>query len=103
MENLTSLEPCELVILATVFSFLLSDNLDAGELNVLGNFIVAVGGLMLAWAAQLDQQEKPSEKTVDCDLEELKNQIRCLQEKCDRLELCSQHGCKKELGPRKMV
>ncbi|QEY34360.1 hypothetical protein FL966_04415 [Caproiciproducens galactitolivorans] len=101
MENLTSLEPCELVILATVLAFLLSDNLDAGELNVLGNFIVAVGGLLLSWAAQLDQQEKSSEKANGCDLDELKNQIRCLQEKCDRLELCSQHSRQK--GPHRMV
>ena len=95
MESLTSLEPCELVILATVFTFFLSDNLDAGELDVLGNFIVAVGGLVLTWAAQLEQQKKSSEESNCSDLNELKNQIQCLQEKCERLELCSRHALQK--------
>lgn len=92
MENLASLEPCELVILATVLTFAVSDDLDPGVLNVLGNFIVSLGSLVLTWAAQKELQ-KTSKESDDSStaLEELKNQIQCLQDNCKLLEQRSQN------------
>ena len=87
-DSLKCFDPGELIIIATLLTFLISEDMDAGDLNVLGNFIVAVGGLILTWAAQKQLLETPetgsSSDTVT--LENIKNQIKCLQEKCEKLE-----------------
>lgn len=92
MENLNSLEPCELIILALVLTFIISDDLDAGDLNVLGNFISAVGSLVSTWAAQQEQLKSSEEADDPSELKELKCQVQCLQEKCERLEQFSKNS-----------
>lgn len=46
--------PNDLLILANVIAIALSEGRDADELNVLGNFIVSIGSLMLTAAAQME-------------------------------------------------
>ncbi|MCM0649071.1 hypothetical protein NBE98_11865 [Clostridium swellfunianum] len=47
-----SVSPGELTILANAVALILSSDRTADEVNVLGNFITAVGALMLVIAAQ---------------------------------------------------
>lgn len=89
MDTLDCLEPCDLVILSTLLTFLISEDLSADDLNIIGNFIVSVGGLVLTWAAQKERVSKSADAAGNPDaasLEELKKQILCLQKKCDSLE-----------------
>lgn len=62
-----NISPEELLILANTFALSLSEGRSADEINVLGNFIVAVGSMMLTFAAQLQnissQQEAKKAKT----------------------------------------
>lgn len=92
MENLDSMCPSELIIIGALATFLISDDTDAGELNVLGNLIVSIGSLVLTWAAQKEllktsQATNNSEKGIV--MEDIKQQIKCLQEKCEKLERSS--------------
>ncbi|WP_312693212.1 hypothetical protein [Caproiciproducens sp.] len=91
-DSLKCFDPGELIIIGTLLTFLISDDMDAGDLNVLGNFIVAIGGLILTWAAQKQLLETPETTGSSSDtvtLENIKNQIKCLQEKCEKLESSS--------------
>lgn len=47
-----SVSPGELTILANAVALILSSDRTADEVNVLGNFITAIGALMLVIAAQ---------------------------------------------------
>ena len=88
-DSLKCFDPGERIIISTLLTFLISDDMDADDLNVLGNFIVAIGGLILTWAAQkqLLETSKASASSSDTvTLEDIKSQIKCLQEKCEKLE-----------------
>ena len=52
MIELCNLSPKELSILANVIALALAEEKTPDQLNVLGNFIVAVGSLLLTIAAQ---------------------------------------------------
>lgn len=87
MDALKSLSPCELIVLATLIAFAVCEGQDADDLNILGNFIVGIGGLILTWAAQAESQKtsvSPDSSAVT--LEDIQKQIKCLQKKCKRLE-----------------
>lgn len=49
---LEKISPNMLIIISVAITFLISDDKDAEELNVMGNLIVAVGSLLLTMAAQ---------------------------------------------------
>lgn len=91
MDSLKSMSPCGLVVLGALLTFLISDDSDAGDLNVLGNLIVSVGSLVLTWAAQKELQEKPNNanNSNDDSIAEIKSQIKILQDKCNKLERLS--------------
>jgi len=92
MENLDSMCPSELIIISALATFLISDDTDAGELNVLGNLIVSIGSLVLTWAAQkefLKTSQATNNSEKDISMEDIKQQIKCLQEKCEELERSS--------------
>jgi hypothetical protein len=82
--NLTSISPFQLIIIGVFFTFLISDDRDAGELNVIGNLIVAVGSLILTIAAQQEFIKNQADKNDT--KEEIKKQIKDLQEKCEKLD-----------------
>jgi hypothetical protein len=52
MNFINSITPNELSVLTNAIALGLADDKNADELNVLGNFIVAVGSLLLTIAAQ---------------------------------------------------
>ncbi|MBL4937279.1 hypothetical protein JK636_16240 [Clostridium sp. YIM B02515] len=52
MSNFNSLSPTELAILADAVAIALTEGKSADEINVLGNFVAAVGALLLTIAAQ---------------------------------------------------
>ena len=56
MSCLSSLGPNQLIIVDALISLAISDDLSADDLNILGNFIVAAGSLILTKAAQLATQ-----------------------------------------------
>lgn len=58
MSYLESINPDQLSLLAVLIALLLSKEGNAGELNVWGNFIVAIGSILLTIAAQKEFQEK---------------------------------------------
>lgn len=60
--------PEELLILANTIAISLSEGRTADDINVLGNLIVAVGSLMLTFAAQLQSvQSKQDNKEASPD------------------------------------
>jgi hypothetical protein len=70
MSCLDSIGSNQLIILGAVFALAISDDLSADDLNILGNFIVAVGSLILTKAAQVETQDaKQDIKEQICDLE----------------------------------
>lgn len=88
MELLNSMNPCDLVVFSTAIAVCLSDSLTANELNVLGNFLAAVGGLIMTWAAQKQSLSETSKSSDNeqISLNELKSAIEDLQKKLKKLE-----------------
>ena len=86
MYPMKSMSPQELVIFGVLVTFLLCDDLDAGNLDVLGNLVVAIGGLILTWAAQKHFLEEAKSANKSMSLQEISNQIQILQDQCRQLE-----------------
>lgn len=84
MFDFNSLSPEELAVISLVIAVLMSENQDADKLNVLGNFIVSVGSLILTWAAQMQSQSnsnnQPDLITSD-EFNNIKKKISSLEEK----------------------
>ena len=74
MNFINSITPNELSVLANAIALGLSDDKTADELNVLGNFIVAVGSLLLTIAAQ--QQSLQAIQDKQQQIQDSKKQIR---------------------------
>lgn len=93
MAAFESKSPEELVILSVLLTFLISEDTDSSDLNILGNWVVALGGLILTWAAQKQYletaQETSQQKDANTSIEDIKQQIQDLQEKYDKLERSS--------------
>lgn len=53
--------PEELMVLASTVAIAISEDRDVDDLNVLGNFVVAVGSLMLTFAAQKERFKSKQE------------------------------------------
>lgn len=90
MAGFESKSPEELVVLSALLTFAVSENTDSGDLNVLGNWVVAIGGLILTWAAQKEYlktaQEAAQQNNAGTATEDMKQQIKDLQDKCRELE-----------------
>lgn len=54
MKCLEQICPSNLVIIITIISYLICHNKEAAELDVIGNAVVALGGLILIWSSQQD-------------------------------------------------
>lgn len=74
MSFINSITPNELSVLANAIALGLADDKSADELNVLGNFIVAVGSLLLTIAAQ--QQSLQAIQDKQQQIQDSKKQIR---------------------------
>lgn len=57
MSYANSLTPAQLAILSSVVAVALSQNLNADEINILGNFVTAVGATLLIIAAKMASDE----------------------------------------------
>jgi hypothetical protein len=77
MDFINSISPTELSILANVVALALAEDKTTDEINVLGNFIVGVGGLLLTIAAQ--QQSLQAIQDKQQQLQDLKKQIKQLE------------------------
>jgi len=62
----------QLSFLANLLAVAISKGKNADQLNVLGNFIVGVGGLILTIAAQLEACETKQEKTMQINDKQVK-------------------------------
>lgn len=77
MNVLDSIDPTELSVLSNVFAISIAKDRSSDEINVLGNFIVAVGGILLTIAAQ--QQSLESMQNKKTQIKDLKKQIKQLE------------------------
>ncbi|MBC2580578.1 hypothetical protein [Clostridium sp. DJ247] len=77
MSLFDSLSPKELLALANLVAFALSEERSADENNVLGNFVSAVGSIISSIAAQ--QQNLKSLEEKQKQIEDLQNQINQLK------------------------
>lgn len=75
--------PSQLVIISSIIVFVICDDRDSSQLNVIGNVIVAIGSLVLVWAAQKDYLDIPQESVGT--KEDIMLQIKKLQLQCDKL------------------
>lgn len=57
MSCFDSIDPCELAALGSAIAIGLSENMNADELNVVGNLVVEIGSIMLTIAAQKQNLE----------------------------------------------
>ena len=71
-----SLGPNQLVLISSLVSLALSDDLSVEELNVLGTSITAIGSLILTKAAQLAVQQGKQQK-----IQELEDQLQKIKGK----------------------
>lgn len=77
MGNIAIADPNVLIILSAVISLVFTDNIDADELESIGNFLTAVADLILLKAGQLAHQE---------DNENMKKQIADLEDQLCKLK-----------------
>lgn len=59
------LSPEETILIATVIALVLAEDKTADELNVLGNLVVAIGSLLLVYAAQQQSIQNEPEAMVN--------------------------------------
>lgn len=59
------LSPEEIVLIATALALALAKDKTADELNILGNLVVAIGSLLLVYAAQQQSLQNKPEAMVN--------------------------------------
>lgn len=81
-----SLSGEEQVVIAAALAFLMSEGLTSNQLNILGNFIEAIGQNILVIASQ-PGNNSPSPPPADssAELAELKKELACLKAKIEGL------------------
>lgn len=58
MDPIECMSPCELTVLTFLIAVYLSKGRDSGYLNVLGNFIIGIGCLIIVWASQAEYRKQ---------------------------------------------
>lgn len=81
MSKLQNVSPDNLVALALLLALSLAEEFDADELNVLGNWLVDIGGIMMTIAAQRQLLEAKNQPDVQQQIKELQEQVNALQKK----------------------
>lgn len=76
MVELSSLSAKELAALALAVGLFSAKLLNAGELNVVGNLVVAIGGIMLTIAAQQQYLESQTKPNANKTIAELQQQVK---------------------------
>lgn len=85
MVGLSSISAIELAVIALVIGWFSSKLLNADELNVVGNLVVAIGSIMLTIAAQ-EQFLKSQEQNTDKTIEALQNEVKKLTQTVNALK-----------------
>ena len=67
----------QLSLFANLLAIAISKGKSSDQLNVIGNFIVGVGGLILTMAAQIQSCESKQDKLKQ--LQDLKKQVKALE------------------------
>ena len=82
---LDDLSPNELAILAALLGLLIADSLDDEGQNVVGNFIEAVGQIILTVSAQAEAIESTKREgtyeSLDSRIKNLEDQLKSINEK----------------------
>ena len=68
----------QLSVMSNILAILISKGKDVDQLNLIGNFMVSVGGLILTMAAQIQSCESKQSKMQQ--IKELKKQIQDLED-----------------------
>lgn len=58
MDPIECMNPCELTLLSFLIAVSLCKDRDAGYLNVLGNLLIGIGGLIIIWASQTEYRKQ---------------------------------------------
>ena len=69
MDPIECMSPCELTLLTFLIAVSLCKDRDAGYLNVLGNLLIGIGGLIIIWSSQAEyrkQHEDTDNNTDNC-------------------------------------
>ncbi|MHB9094137.1 MAG: hypothetical protein ACYC21_05650 [Eubacteriales bacterium] len=83
---LTSINPDLLSILSALLAIIISQNRNTNQLNVIGNFLISVGSLVVTevvqiQAQQAEQDNKEQIKNIRQQIEQLQNQLERLTER----------------------
>lgn len=81
MSHLKTFSTEELIALANLMAFSFAEEFDTDDLNVLGNWVTAVGAIMLTIAAQQQLLDTKSQEQPDVhqQIKELQEQLKALQ------------------------
>ena len=78
MSCLSSLGSDQLIIISSLVSILISDNLSADDLDLLASFITTVGDLLALKAARLSVEE--TQKSTKQQIQALEEQVKKLKD-----------------------
>lgn len=84
MSSTTSINPDLLSILAALIAIAISQSRNAGELNVLGNFIISIGSLIVTEAAQIETQK--AKQASNDQIKNIEWQIKQLEKQLNQLK-----------------
>lgn len=84
MNCFDSISPDALAVLASLVAIAISNGLNSSEINVLGNFVTAVGGVLLTIAAQQDYLS--TQKDTEQDEKYIVEQIELLKKQFDLIQ-----------------
>jgi hypothetical protein len=79
MKGLESISPIGLTLLSIVIALIIIANFDSDELNVIGNTLIGIGGIMIITATQSDFINGISDKCFEEEL--LKAKLANLQKR----------------------
>ena len=83
MNGLGSISPTGLTLLAVVISFIAIASLDSDELNVIGNLLIGIGGLLVISSSQSEfilglEKERSREDMLNKQINLLHEEIKSL-------------------------
>lgn len=62
--ELAKISPCQMILIVNVLTFILADGKSVEELNIYGDVIIAIGGLLLVYAGQKDLFESRNVRLI---------------------------------------
>lgn len=84
MSFFSCLSPVGLVIITSIITLVIADDLDTDDLNIIGNLIVTIGSFLLTIAAL--EQSQNSRKEKSDSIQDINEQIQQLYNKLEKLK-----------------